>query len=177
MNVDYEALLKSYKRKPLAAIEGLSHRISFDQTHIKRIIPQRDPILYVDELIALDLARGILAGRRRIDAADPVFRGHFPGFPVYPGSYTVEMIGQLGLCLNYFTERNTTVIDAAARPIMLRATRIIGALFLEPILPGHVVTLFAKKLEFDGFLGTGIGQAIVDGKIACVCVCEVAFLQ
>jgi 3-hydroxyacyl-[acyl-carrier-protein] dehydratase len=176
MNVDYEALLKSYKRKPLADIEGLSYKISIDQTGIKRIIPQREPILYVDELVAVDLEQGIIAGQRRIDSADPVFRGHFPDFPVYPGSSTVEMIGQLGLCLYYFVENKTTVIAPTARPVPLRATRIFGALFLEPILPGKVVTLLAKKLEFDGFLGTAIGQALVDNKVACVCIYEVAFL-
>ena len=175
--MDYEALLKSYKKKPLADVEGLSVKLSIDREKIKLIIPQRDPILYLDALIGVDYEREIIAGSRSIDPADPVFRGHFPGFPVYPGTYTVEMIGQLGLCLYYFLQNKTDVINPAAAPLALRATRIIGALFPSPILPGKEVILIAKKLAYDGFLATAIGQAIVDNKVACVSIGEVAFLQ
>jgi 3-hydroxyacyl-[acyl-carrier-protein] dehydratase len=175
--VDYEALLKSYKRKPLATAEGLSHKLDLGKQEIQRIIPQRDPVLYVERLTGLDPERGIIMGERTIDPADPVFRGHFPEYPVYPGTYTVEMIGQLGLCLYHFLENHTTEVAPDARPQALRATRILGAVFQEPILPGKTVTLIAQKLEFDGFLATAVGQALVDGKVACVSVGEVAFLQ
>ena len=174
--MDYQALLKAHKKKPLADLEGL-FRLSLGRDAIMQIIPQRDPILYVDRLTGVDCDAGIIAGQRRIDPADPVFPGHFPGYPVYPGSYTVEMIGQLGLCLYYFMEHKTTAIASDAKPLPLRATRILGTLFAEPILPGAVVTLIAKKLEFDGFLATAIGQALVDGKVACVSIGEVAFLN
>jgi 3-hydroxyacyl-[acyl-carrier-protein] dehydratase len=175
--MDAEALLKQYKRKPLASVEGLSHSLAVGRDGIEKILPHRDPILYVDRLTGIDFERGIIAGTRIIDPADPVFRGHFPEFPVYPGSSTVEMIGQLSLCLYYFIENKTTVVAPDARPFPLRATRILGALFQEPILPGMTVTLIAQKLEFDGFLATAVGQAIVNGKIACVSVGEVAFLE
>jgi 3-hydroxyacyl-[acyl-carrier-protein] dehydratase len=175
--VDSEALLKSYRRKPLAAVEGLPFCLSCDREDIKRILPHREPALYVDNLTGIDFENGIIAGKRRIDPADPVFRGHFPEYPVYPGTCTVEMIGQLGLCLYYFMENKTTSVRADASPLPLRATRILGAVFMEPILPGKEVILIGKKLEFDGFLATAIGQALVDGKVACVSIGEVAFLQ
>ena len=175
--MDTDALLKSFKRKPLAAIEGLSHSLAIGRIDIERILPHRSPVLYVDRLTGVDFERGIIAGERTIDPADPVFRGHFPDYPVYPGTYTVEMIGQLGLCLYHFLENKTTAVAPDAKPQALRATRILGALFQEPILPGMTVTLLAQKLEFDGFLATAVGQAIVGGKIACVSVGEVAFLQ
>jgi 3-hydroxyacyl-[acyl-carrier-protein] dehydratase len=175
--VDVEKLLKSYKRKPLIDVEGLPHKLDLGQKEIQRIIPQRDPILYVDRLTGVDFERGIIAGERLLDPADPVFRGHFPGYPVYPGTYTVEMIGQLGLCLYHFLENKKTDIPPDARSLALRATRILGAVFQEPILPGQTVTLIAQKLEFDGFLATAVGQALVEDKVACVSVGEVAFLQ
>ena len=37
--------------------------------------------------------------RRRIDPDDPIFAGHFPGDPVYPGMLQLEMAGQLGVWL------------------------------------------------------------------------------
>ncbi len=174
--MDYDALVKSLRKKPLARTEGLSFKLDLGREAIERIIPQRDPILYVDRLTGVDFDSGLIAGERWIDPADPVFNGHFPDFPVYPGSYTVEMIGQLGLCLYYFLENKKTEVSPDAKPLPLRATRIISAVFMEPILPGKTVTLLAQKLEFDGFLATAVGQALVDGKVACVSVGEVAFL-
>jgi 3-hydroxyacyl-[acyl-carrier-protein] dehydratase len=174
--VDYDALIKSLRKKPLASPEGLSHKLDIGRAGIERILPHRAPILYIDRLTGLDREAGVIAGERWIDPADPVFRGHFPEFPVYPGSYTIEMIGQLGLCLYHFLENQTETISETARPQVLRATRILGAVFMEPILPGKTVTLLARKLEFDGFIASAVGQALVDGKVACVSVGEVAFL-
>ncbi len=174
--MDCDALLKSLRKKPLASPEGLSLRLNIGREGIERIIPQRDPVLYVDRLTGVDLDAGLISGERWIDPADPVFNGHFPEYPVYPGTYTVEMIGQLGLCLYYFLENKTGSISPGAKPLPLRATRILGASFMEPILPGKTVTLLAKKLEYDGFLATAVGQALVDGKVACVSIGEVAFL-
>lgn len=171
-----EDLLKKYKRRPLFAQEELSSQITVSRENIKLIIPQRDPILYVDEILALDLKKGQIAGRRYLDPTDPVFQGHFPDFAVYPGSYTVEMIGQLGLCLYYFVHNQTEIIANTAKPVALRATRILGAVFIQPLLPGKDVVLLAQKLEYDGFLATAIGQALVDDRVACVSIGEVAFL-
>lgn len=175
--MNFEALLKSYKKKPLATVEGLPVSLSCTRADIERILPHREPVLYVDKLIGIDFNNGIIAGLRFINPADPVFQGHFPAYPVYPGTYTLEMIGQLGLCLYYFLENKTASVKPDATPMPLRATRIIGAIFAEPILPGKEVTLLAKKLEFDGFLATAVCQALVDGKVACVSIGEVAFLQ
>jgi len=171
-----EDLLKKYKRKPLFDHEGLPFKLAISREQVKMIIPQREPVLYVDEISALDLKEGLISGRRYLDPKDPVFSGHFPDFPVYPGSYTIEMIGQLGLCLYYFVHNQTEIIASTAKPVALRATRILGAVFMQPLLPGKDILLLAKKLAYDGFLATAIGQAIVDGKVACVSIGEVAFL-
>ena len=58
----------------------------------------------------------------------------------------------------------------------VRATRIVGAHYLEPVLPGRHVVLFAKKLEYDEYFATVIGQVIADGKVACAAIGEVCFL-
>ena len=174
--MEYDRLLRQYRKKQLFDPAGLSIKLSCGRDKIKRIIPQREPVLFVDELSGLDPEEGAIAGTRTLDAGDPVFDGHFPGYPVYPGSFTLEMIGQLSLCLYYFLEGNTTSVAKDAVPATIRATRVLGAFFLEPILPGSTVILLAKKVEYSGFLATAVGQAIVDGQVCCVSAGEVAIL-
>ena len=172
-----DELLRQYRKKPLFDPDSLPVQLVCTDAQIKAIIPQRPPLLFVDGLTGLDINAGLIAGYRQMNPADPVFSGHFPDYPVYPGTFTVEMIGQLGLCLYYFVNNQRIDIGLDARPIRLRATKLPGALFLEPILPGDTVILLAKRLVFDGFYGSIIGQALVRGKVAVVAMGEVMILE
>ena len=52
-------------------------------SEIRKLIPHREPFLYIDELInieKLDKATGI-----KITFKDSFFEGHFPEHPVVPG--------------------------------------------------------------------------------------------
>jgi 3-hydroxymyristoyl/3-hydroxydecanoyl-(acyl carrier protein) dehydratase len=146
--------------------------LQIDRSDIKRILPHREPFLLLDRLTGVDLAGELITGSRTVAESDPVFAGHFPDYPVYPGVLELEMIGQLGLCLHYFLENQVTEISLEAKPVPIRATKTIGAYYLEPILPGAEVTLIARKLEFDGLFARIIGQALVEGKICCVAIGE-----
>jgi len=173
--VDNDALLRQYRKKPLFSRDRLT-LLSWDRNGITRILPHREPFLLVDRLTGISFEEEAIAGSRFISPADPVFAGHFPDFPVYPGTLEVEMIGQLGLCLHYFLKSRSIEIPLEVQPLSVRATRIIGAYYLEPVLPGREVSLLAKKLDHDEFLATMIGQVIVDGMVACTAIGEVCFV-
>lgn len=173
--MDYDSLLRKYRRKPLAATGTLTP-LAWGREEIKLILPHREPFLLIDRLTGINFAEETIAGSRVISPDDPVFAGHFPGTPVYPGSLEVEMIGQLGLCLHYFLREGTTAAPPTVIPLRVRATRIMGAHYLEPILPGAEVTLLAKKLEHDEYFATMIGQVIAGGKVACAAIGEVCFI-
>ncbi len=175
--MDYAAVLKTHRKKPLASPEDLSHPLAYDQDEIIKIIPHREPFLLVDRLLGLDLGQGVILASRKIAETDPVFQGHFPDFPVYPGSLQLEMIGQVGLCLYYFEKHRRTDISDQAQPVPVRATKILGAHFLEPVPPGAEVTVAVKKLEQEAYLGTVVGQ-VISGKTVCsVSISEVCFLE
>jgi len=173
--VDYQELLKANRKKPLGSAGGFTP-LSWGRPEIKLILPHREPFLLVDRLTGVNFEEESLCGLRFLSPTDPVFAGHFPEFPVYPGCLEVEMIGQLGLCLSYFLDRRTTAPPQEAVPLQVRATRILGASYFEPVLPGTEVTLLARKLEHDEYFASVIGQVIVDHKVACVAICEVCFL-
>ena len=173
--MDTEQLLKQYRKKPVALPEDLPVRTAVGREGIRRIIPHRDPMLFVDKITGLDLENGIITGERYLSPDDPVFAGHFPDFPVYPGSLEVEMTGQLGLCLFYFVQNGRTDIGDDAEPVDIRATRVLGAHYLAPLLPGTTAVIVAKQIDYDGFFAKAIGQVIADGTVCCTAIGEVVF--
>lgn len=173
--VDYEHLLRRHRKKKVAETDSLPVTLNYGREDIKRIIPHREPFLLIDTLSGLDPTEGIIAGKRYLGPEEPVLQGHFPEYPVYPGSLQVEMIGQLGLCMHYFITNNTTTISSEAAPVDVRATRVIGAYYLKPVLPGKEITIVARKLEYDEFFATMIGQTIVDDTVCSVVAGEVVF--
>jgi 3-hydroxymyristoyl/3-hydroxydecanoyl-(acyl carrier protein) dehydratase len=173
--VDHDALLRSNRKKPLVELGRLTP-LQWGRDDIKRILPHREPFLFVDRLTGVSLEEEAIAGSRVISSDDPIFAGHFPDYPVYPGCLEVEMIGQLGLCLHYFLGSRSTAVPAEDQPMRVRATRILGAYYLAPVLPGREVVLLAKKLECDEYFATMIGQVVADGVVACTAIGEVCFL-
>jgi 3-hydroxyacyl-[acyl-carrier-protein] dehydratase len=175
--MDYDQVLRKKRKKLIAEPETLPVRFSYSKSDIEKIVPHRDPFLLVDKLTGLDLQEKIISGSAFIDPELPLFQGHFPDFPVYPGCMQIEMTGQLGLCMNYFIGNNVTEIIGTPVISPIRATRVVGAYYLQPVLPGTTVQIIAQLLEHDGYFGKIIGQIITEeGLVACVSISEVCFL-
>ncbi len=175
--MNYQEILKQLRKKPIANDNDFTQKLNFNKNDIEKIIPHRDPFLLIDRITGLNIQNEIIRGIRFINPAESILKGHFPGFPIYPGSLQLEMAGQLGLCLSYFLFNSTTKIENDKKIPTIRATKILGALFLEPLLPDTEAVIIAKKLEYDSFFGTIIGQVISENKICSVSISEVCFLD
>lgn len=61
----------------------------------QELLPQRPPLLLVEDIVGLgEGARPALRARYTIRGDEPVLQGHFPGRPLWPGTYTIEGLAQ-----------------------------------------------------------------------------------
>lgn len=164
-------------RKELLCPSDVGVRVDLGKAALERILPHRDPFLLVDGIDRLDLEGRRIRGHRHMSPGDPVFAGHFPAFPVYPGVLQVEATGQMGLCLAHFVTRGTLDVGIDAVPTEVRALRILLAVYQLPVLPGDDVEIHAVLLEEDGMTATCAGQIVKDGKVASYAVQEVYFVE
>jgi len=163
-------------RQPLWTPSANAAEVSIARDGIERLLPHRDPFLLLDEITGIDLDARAIRGRRRIAADDPVFSGHFPGRPIYPGVLQLEIIGQLGLCLLHFLSVESTAVTPDTRPRDARAVRIRNARFQEMIAPGDDLTLVCQAIEMDDFIGVCAGQIWRGDSLCSFGVMEVYFV-
>jgi 3-hydroxyacyl-[acyl-carrier-protein] dehydratase len=176
VTLDPPQLLKTYRKKPLSDCAVSLTPCNYTDDVIKQIIPHREPLLLIDAITGIDLKGELICGTRLCRSDDPVFQGHFPENPVYPGSLQLESAGQIALCLCYFLAAQSLVIPAKPQKINAYVTKILGAQFLEPVTPGSTMELMARRLCSDSFFETYIGQILIGRKICSVFMVEFYFL-
>ena len=58
------------------------------------MLPHRYPFLLVDKI--LSISEDSIVGVKNITMNEPMFTGHFPGNPVFPGVLQIEAMAQVG---------------------------------------------------------------------------------
>ncbi|MCU0318168.1 MAG: beta-hydroxyacyl-ACP dehydratase [Amoebophilaceae bacterium] len=139
------------------------------------MITHRVPFLLIDKIARLNIAKKVIGGERYIDAEDPIFQGHFPGNPIYPGVLQIEMVAQLGLCLSYFMINGIDQIAAGSRPVMAMVTKVQHVAFHAPIVPKQHIAIYAQVIDYDGIMGTMIGQLYFGSQLCSYVILEAYF--
>ncbi len=135
--------------------------MSMDIHQILKQLPHRYPILLVDRVLEVEKGTRIRA-LKNVTINEPVFTGHFPHRPVFPGVLMLEALAQTAALLAF----ETLGITPDDRTVYYFAG-IDGARFKRPVEPGDQLVMDVALLRMKAGIFKFQGTVRVDGEVAC----------
>jgi 3-hydroxyacyl-[acyl-carrier-protein] dehydratase len=133
-----------------------------DVIEIQKILPHRYPFLLVDRITEMNEGKDII-GYKNVSISEPVFEGHFPGHPIYPGVMILEGMAQAGGILAL---KSAGFTDEELKSKVIYFMSIDRAKFRTPVKPGDKLEYKIEVLKLRKNLIVLDGKAFVDGKLA-----------
>lgn len=135
----------------------------FDITAIKRMLPHRDPFLFIDRVVEFESNKTITAEKDLLP--DMVFfAGHFPGTPIMPGVLTTEALAQTcGLLLGLTWKDNPELKGNVGAMLFLVN---VNMKYTSPAVPNETLILKATlKRKFGGLFMFDVSAHVKDRLI------------
>ncbi|MCK5293473.1 MAG: 3-hydroxyacyl-ACP dehydratase FabZ, partial [Arcobacteraceae bacterium] len=129
-----------------------------DVVQIQEILPHRYPFLLVDKVTDMNEGADIVA-YKNISISEPVFQGHFPGHPIYPGVMILEGMAQAGGILAF---KSAGYTQEEMKQKVVYFMSIDGAKFRVPVKPGDKLEYRIKVIKQRKTLIVLGGEAYVD---------------
>jgi 3-hydroxyacyl-[acyl-carrier-protein] dehydratase len=139
-----------------------------DKQQIEAIIPHRDPFLLLDRVLEFVPGERVVA-EKDLTGDEDVFRGHFPGYPVFPGVLQIEALAQAGAVAALALPENRGKIALFAG--------IEKARFRRQVVPGDTLRLEIQLTKARPPLGKGEGRAFVGDQLACSAILTFAMVD
>jgi 3-hydroxyacyl-[acyl-carrier-protein] dehydratase len=133
-----------------------------DVMDIQQILPHRYPFLLVDRVTDLTPKESIIA-YKNVSISEPVFEGHFPGHPIYPGVMILEGMAQAGGILAFKSMDGVTEEEIQNKVVYFMS--IDKAKFRAPVKPGDRLEYRLSVIKNKGAIWLLKGEAYVDGKL------------
>jgi len=133
-----------------------------DVMDIQKILPHRYPFLLVDRVTDLTPKESIIA-YKNVSISEPVFEGHFPGHPIYPGVMILEGMAQAGGILAFKSMDGVTEEEIQNKVVYFMS--IDKAKFRAPVKPGDRLEYRLSVIKNKGAIWLLKGEAYVDGKL------------
>ena len=128
---------------------------------IEAVLPHRDPFLWLTRVISCTPGESVIA-ELDVDPDLPLFKGHFPGYPVLPGVIIMEALAQAAsFCLLVEPEKQGSLGFFAG---------IDKAKFRNQVKPGDTLTLEAKITKNSSRMCVAEVEARIGDKVAASAV-------
>ena len=130
--------------------------VVMDKSAIEAVLPHRDPMLLIDEVVELVEGERVVA---RKTVTDEDCAGHFPGNPIMPGVKMVEALAQCGAV--------AVLSQAENRGKLALFAGIDDVRFKRIVTPGDTLTLACRITRLRGPIGKADATASVGDELAC----------
>lgn len=131
---------------------------------IQHYLPHRYPFLLVDRVVEVVAGKSIVA-YKNISFNEPMFEGHFPGDPIFPGVLIIEAMAQAAGLLGFHTvEADGEGVPEDSLYLFVGADKLR---FKRPVVPGDRLTLEAQFLSSKRSIWKFECKAHVEGEFVC----------
>ncbi len=120
--------------------------MTMDILKIMEILPHRYPFLLIDAVE--EVTQDYIVAKKNVSVNEPVFTGHFPENPIFPGVMIAEAMAQAAGLLMY----NRCPYNKNEKATLFMG--IDSFKFRKPILPGDTMMLRVEMLQ-DRAMGKG----------------------
>ena len=129
-----------------------------NKNQIKELLPHREPMLLIDELINI---KKLFSATAIVNVKKDSFfvQGHFPGYPVMPGVFIVEAFGQAAAAL---TSAGIDKSEYENKLVFLMSVE--KARFRNPVIPDCKLKLNIEAIRSHGRVWKYKGEAFIDEK-------------
>ena len=157
-NVRFAKILKEQIKKQEAngRYFDLTRKPLYDINDIEKMLPHRYPFLLVDKI--MEIQEETIIGVKNITMNEPMFQGHFPSNPIFPGVLQIEAMAQIG---------GVFALSKVEDPHLYSTyfMKIDKVKFKQKVVPGDTIVFELNLLSpiRRGLVNMG-GVAYVNGK-------------
>lgn len=125
---------------------------------ILKSLPHRYPFLMIDKIIKINGDESAV-GVKNVTYNEPIFQGHFPENPIFPGVLIIEGMAQTAGAI---VIKHDSGVGKKNVVLMLGVDK---AKFRKPAGPGDVIEFHIAKIQRRRNVGRYKAEAIVDGAV------------
>lgn len=110
----------------------------------------------IDRVLEIEPGKRAVA-LKNVSAGEPVFQGHYPGNPIFPGVLIIEAMAQAG------------AVALMSQPEFANKVPLFAGIdeakFKRPVVPGDQLRLEVEIVTMRRGLGIGKGRALVGDEL------------
>ena len=141
----------------------MSHQFPLNREAVMEVLPHRDPMLFIDNVLSADATT--LHAQTRVDPDWVVFKGHFPDLPIMPGVLLIESVAQAGALI-------VGLKGGIEEGAFIAFTGVEQAKFRRAVKPGDIMDIHVELLrerrgfcKFEGRIEVA-GEVVTELKFA-----------